>query len=282
MIGIDTKLDGFLRDALREDVGTQDLTASLVPSSLQVKADAIFKEEGTLCGLSVAERLFRLADENLRFLPVAKDGEVIESGRAIFYVEGSCRSIVTTERVVLNFLGHMSGVATLTRSFAEQVKGTRAQIFDTRKTTPLLRVLDRYAVKTGGGQNHRGGLFDGVLIKDNHLRALSEESIDHVILRARARVSKRVSVGVEVKNLKELGVALKAPCDYILLDHFSIQDVKEAVALRDEVGMKTALEVSGNVRLDNVREYALCGVDRISIGALTHSARTTDISLNLL
>ena len=282
MIGIDTKLDRLLHAALTEDIGSRDLTSSLIPADQHAKADAIFKEEGLLCGLPIAERLFRLVDENLRFLPVASDGEKIDGGRAIFYVEGKCRSILAAERVALNFLGHMSAVATMTRSFADRVEGTPAQIFDTRKTTPLFRILDRYAVKKGGGQNHRSGLYDGVLIKENHLHALSQESLETIVGQARSRVSKKTQIGVEVRNLKELASALKAPTDYILLDNFSVPNVKEAVALRTKMNVRIPLEVSGGVKLNNVAEYAACGVERISVGALTHSIQVVDISLNLL
>lgn len=282
MIGIDARLDKLLQEALAEDIGPRDLTSSLLPPKHASKADCIFKEEAVLCGLAVAERVFRIVDEELRFLPVAKDGEVIAAGRAIFYIEGSTRSILAAERTALNFLQHMSAVATKTRAFVDKVAGTEAKILDTRKTTPVFRVLDRYAVRTGGGTNHRNGLYDGVLIKDNHIAALLKQPISEIVKTAKSRFPKNVPVGVEVKNLKELAEALKAPCDYILLDNFSADLVREAVAFRKAQKIFIPLEVSGGVNLDNVAAYAQCGVERISIGGLTHSVKAVDVSLNLI
>jgi nicotinate-nucleotide pyrophosphorylase (carboxylating) len=173
-------------------------------------------------------------------------------------------------------------VATLTHAFVEKTKGTPAKIYDTRKTTPLFRDLDRYAVKTGGGVNHRTGLYDGVLIKDNHLKALATVSIKDVVARAKERVTKKIPVGIEVKNLEQLALALKTRADYVLIDNFKVEQVKDAVALRKQMGSRTPLEVSGGVNLLNVRRYAACGVERISVGALTHSVKAVDISLNLI
>lgn len=282
MKGIDARLEKLLQASLAEDIGARDLTSLLLPPRHVSKADCIFKEAAILCGMVVAERIFRLVDEELRFLPVAKDGELIEKGRAIFYVEGATRSILTAERTALNYLQHMSAVATKTRAFVDKIEGTEAKILDTRKTWPLFRQLDRYAVRTGGGVNHRNGLYDGVLIKDNHIAALPGQSITEIVKSARAKFPKNVSVGVEVKNLKELAAALAAPCDYILLDNFTPAQVKEAVAFRKSQKVFIPLEVSGGVNLDNVADYAKCGVDRISVGALTHSVKAVDISLNLL
>jgi nicotinate-nucleotide pyrophosphorylase (carboxylating) len=280
--GIDARLERILQASLAEDIGARDLTSSLLPARHISKADCIFKEEAVLCGMIVAERIFRLVDEELRFLPVAKDGEVIAKGRVIFYVEGSTRSILTAERTALNFLQHMSAVATKTRAFVELTKGTEAKILDTRKTWPMFRQLDRYAVRVGGGVNHRNGLYDGVLIKDNHIEALKNVSITELAKTARSKFPKNVPVGVEVKNLKELAAALAAPCEYILLDNFTADQVKEAVAFRKSQKIFIPLEVSGGVNLDNVAAYAKAGVERISVGALTHSVKAVDISLNLL
>ncbi len=282
MKGIDARLEKLLQASLAEDIGARDLTSQLLPPRHVSKADAVFKEEAVLCGMVVAERIFRLVDEELRFLPVAKDGEVIAKGRAIFYVEGSTRSILTAERTALNYLQHMSAVATKTRAFVDAVKGTQAKILDTRKTWPLFRQLDRYAVVTGGGVNHRNGLYDAVLIKDNHIAALPNQSITEIAKSARAKFPKNVPIGVEVKNLKELAAALAGPCDYILLDNFTPAQVQEAVAFRKAQKVFIPLEVSGGVTLDTVADYAKCGVDRISVGALTHSVKAVDISLNLL
>lgn len=167
-------IDPVAKAALREDVGGKDITTSaIIPKNLMIKADIECEEEGVLCGIEVAERVFRLVDEDLRFLPVSKDGEVVQKGREIAYIEGLATSILIAERTALNLLSRMSGIATLTRQFVEKVKGTQAKILDTRKTTPSLRFLEKYAVSIGGGTNHRQGLYDQVLIKDNHLRLMA-------------------------------------------------------------------------------------------------------------
>ena len=282
MLKKDPALDAFLKEALREDIGAKDLSSSFIPQSMEAKGDALFKEEAVLCGIEIAERIFRLFDPDMRFLPAAKDGEKISQGRVIFYVEGKCRSILASERTALNFLSRMSGISTLTRMFADRVKGTSATIYDTRKTMPLLRKFDRLAVKTGGGENHRFGLSDGVLIKDNHLIALRNEKIKDILKRVREDVSKKILVGIEVKNLDQAKEAMAHWFDYVLLDNFTVDQVRQAVHLRKKMSTNINLEVSGNINLDNVRDYAECGVERISIGALTHSVKGIDLSLNLL
>ena len=193
-----------------------------------------------------------------------------------------CRSILAAERTAVNFLGRMSGVATLTRRFAAAVEGTRAAIYDTRKTMPLLRPFDRTAVKTGGGHNHRTGLYDGVLFKDNHLRALAGTEFRSLYEAAKRRSPHHVPIGIEVKTVEEAARAMESPFDYILLDNFQVENVRKVVETRKRLISNVALEVSGNIRLENVRAYAECGIERISVGALTHSAPATDISLNLI
>jgi len=272
----------LLKASLREDVGAGDLTSELISEETTAKADAIFKEAGVLHGLTAAETLFRMIDPDLRFLPAARDGEWIESGRVIFYVDGCCKSILTAERTALNYLQHLSGVATVTKQFVDAVKGTGAVILHTRKTTPLLRKLEREAVMSVGGRPHRQGLYDGILIKDNHLRALSTTTLGKILKKAREGRSRRVTIGIEVQTLKELAQVLQHDCDYILLDNFKSKDVGAAVKLRDKSKSRIQLEASGRMGLDNVRSYAEAGVDRISIGRLTHSVKAIDISLNLL
>lgn len=275
--------DLIVKLALREDIGARDITSSSVlPKNLHIKADIEVQENGILCGMEIAERVFRHVDENLRFLPVAKDGETVEKGREIAYIDGSAASILVAERTALNFLSHLSGVATLTRKFADKVKGTQAKILDTRKTTPNLRILEKYAVATGGGVNHRMGLYDQVLIKDNHLRILRNQSIIDIVAQAKNQTLKKTVIGIEVKNLKELGEALKSKADYILLDNMPVERVRECVALRKQAGSRIAFEVSGGITLDNVRDYAEAGVERISVGALTHTAPSLDISLDIV
>ncbi len=276
-------VDLIVKLALREDVGRKDITSSsILPESLHIRAEIQAKQAGVLCGIETAERVFRHVDDDLRFLPAAKDGESLEPAREIAYIEGSAQSILVAERTALNFLGHLSGIATLTRQFVEKVKGTQAAILDTRKTMPNLRLLEREAVVAGGGVNHRFGLYDQVLIKDNHLRVLRDRSIPSIVEMVRETVLKKTIVGIEVKNLKELAEALKTNVNYVLLDNMSVETIREAVNMRSKLKSATAFEVSGGIRLDNVRQYAETGVERISIGALTHSAPCLDISLDIV
>lgn len=273
----------IVKYALREDVGSRDITsAALVPKNLRIHAEIEFKEDGVLCGIEVAERVFRQVDENLRFLPTAKDGEAIEKGREIAYIEGSGLSILIAERTALNFLGRLSGIAAKTREFVEKVRGTPAKIMDTRKTTPNLRILEKYAVKCGGGTNHRFGLYDQALIKDNHLRILRKEPLTDIVARVKRAVLKNTPVGLEVKNLAEFREALKSRADILLLDNLPLEAVREAVTLRKKAGSRVLLEASGGIHLENVRAYAETGVDRISIGGLTHSAPWADVSLDIV
>lgn len=273
--------DLIVKLALREDIGAKDLTSALLPRRA-VKADIEFGEEGVLCGIEIAERVFRHVDSDLRFLPVAKDGEWIEKGREVAYIEGQAASVLAAERTALNFIGHLSGIASLTKKFVDLTAGTRAQILDTRKTTPNLRGLEKYAVRCGGGTNHRKGLFDQVLIKDNHLKILRAESIPSVVARAKKVSLKKTVIGVEVKNAAELKAALKSQADYILLDNMDLESIRQAVELRKEAGVKTAYEVSGGVSLETVRAIAETGIERISVGTLTHSAPSLNVSLDIV
>lgn len=276
-------LELVVKLALREDIGARDITSSaVIPKNLTIKADIEAKANGILCGMEVAEKVFRQVDENLRFLPVAKDGDVVEKGGEVAYIEGSALSILIAERTALNFLTHLSGIATFTRQFVDAVKGTKAKILDTRKTTPNLRMLEKYAVRTGGGTNHRFGLYDQVLLKDNHLRILKNTSIFDLVSDARRNNLKKTIIGLEVKNLKELAEGLKAKPNYILLDNMSPETIREAVAMREAAAVKVDFEVSGGISLNNVRSYAETGIERISIGALTHSAPGLDLSLEIV
>lgn len=282
MIEKDPALDLLIRGALKEDIGPRDLASSLVPLAHTSKGDCIFKEDGILCGISIAEKVFRLIDDNIRFLPAAKDGELIEKGRVIFYIEGPTRQILSAERTALNFLGRMCGIATLTRAFVERVEGTRARIYDTRKTTPNFRKIERYAVHMGGGHNHRFGLFDGMLIKDNHLRALQGIKIKDIYRLAKEKAPKTASVGMEVKTIDQAKEALGVTFDYVLLDNFTVDMVRQVVEHRSKAVSSSELEVSGGINLSNIRAYAETGIERISIGAVTHSAHSLDLSLNLI
>lgn len=273
----------LIKEALKEDIGRRDLTSdSLIPTKSISKADCLFKQDGVLAGIEVAEQVFRHVDPEVRFLPVAKDGEKIEAGREVFYAEGSSRSILAAERVTLNFLSRLSGIATLTRSFVDKVSGYQAKIMDTRKTMPGYRVLERYAVRMGGGVNHRQGLFDQILIKDNHLKVMKDTPLLTLVKRARLGALKNTVIGVEVKTRQELKEALATTCQYILLDNMNVEQVAEAVKLRNEKKSPHILEVSGNVTIDNAADYAKTGVDRISVGRLTHSVPAIDISLEIV
>lgn len=276
-------IDPIAKTALREDIGKKDLTTSLlIPKDTRIRAEIQANESGVLCGIEVAERVFRLVDEDLRFLPAAKDADEVEKGREIAYLEGSAQSVLVAERTALNFLCHLSGIATRTREFVQKVKHTQAKILDTRKTTPGLRLLEKYAVRAGGGVNHRFGLFDEILIKDNHLRVLRQLGLSDIVARARRGVLKKTVIGLEAKNLKEFAEALKTSVDYILLDNMSVADAKEALALRHKIRSGVPLEISGGISLENVRDYAELGVERISVGCLTHDVPGLDISLNIV
>lgn len=275
--------DLAIKYALREDVGLRDITTSaIIPKNLLIKAEIEARENGILCGIEVAEKVFRYVDENIRFLPVSSDGDQLERGREVAYIQGPAASILIAERTALNFMQRMSGIATLTRKYVDKVAGTGARIMDTRKTTPNLRALEKYAVKVGGGRNHRFGLMDQVLIKDNHLRILRDQSIPDIVAKVRAASLRKTIIGIEVKNLKEHAEALKTDVQYILLDNMDLPTVREAVAMRARVAAGIELEVSGGITLESVRGYAETGVERISVGRLTHGAPALDLALDIV
>lgn len=266
-----------VRRALEEDIGDGDATTLFtIPTDATLGGRFVAKEPGVIAGLSVAQLTFRLVDERVLFTPHVADGDSVQQGQAFAVVSGPCRALLTAERVALNFLQRMSGVATLTRRFVQAVQGTRAVILDTRKTAPGLRLLDKWAVRIGGGQNHRFGLYDMVLIKDNHIAAVG--SISQAVARVRAADDQRRPIEVEVRTLAELEEALPLDVDRILLDNMSRDEMRQAVRITNG---RTPLEASGNVTLENVAEVAATGVDYISAGALTHSVRALDISLQL-
>jgi nicotinate-nucleotide pyrophosphorylase (carboxylating) len=267
----------IVRRALDEDVGDGDVTTlCTIPAEATQTGRLIAKEGGILAGLAVAQLTFRLVDERARLAPIFRDGDPVDPGDVFATVSGPCRALLTGERVALNFLQRMSGIATLTRRFVEAVRGTRAAILDTRKTAPGLRLIDKWAVRLGGGQNHRIGLYDMVLIKDNHIAAVGR--LADAVNRVRALDERRRPIEVEVTSLDQLNEVLPLKVDRILLDNMSLDTMREAVRL---AAGRTPLEASGNVRLENVADIAATGVDYISVGALTHSVRALDISLEL-
>jgi nicotinate-nucleotide pyrophosphorylase (carboxylating) len=266
----------IIRQALDEDIGSGDITAeSIIPVSYAAEAAVVAKADGVVGGLEVMRRTFEMADPGIRYIPIAVDGAKIRSGSVIARLSGPARSIVTAERTALNFLQRMSGIASMTALFVEKTAGTRAKILDTRKTAPGLRLLDKWAVRLGGGQNHRSGLYDMVLIKENHIRIAG--SIGEAVTRARSRPA-HAPVEIEVRDLGELAEAARYAPDRILLDNFDVETLQKAVAL---IAHTIPLEASGNITLDTVGEIAQTGVDYISVGALTHSVRALDVSLLL-
>lgn len=266
-------------DALAEDLGTRGDITTLSTVSPAARASASFgaRRAGVISGLDVARAAFRALDPDVAFDPVVGDGDGVEAGTVVARVSGAAASLLTGERVALNFLGHMSGIATLTRRFVDQVRGTNARIVDTRKTTPGLRAFEKYAVRCGGGHNHRSGLFDAILIKDNHIVAAG--GVEAAVAAARAHAGHTVKIEVEVGDLDELKAALKHPIDAVLLDNMDPSTLKEAVQI---VSGAAVTEASGGVSLETVRAIAEAGVDLISIGALTHSAPNLDLGLDFV
>ena len=261
--------------ALAEDLGDGDVTTeATVDADATGSADLVVKEPGVVCGLAVAEAVFRAVDPELRFERLVEEGASVAAGTAVARVAGPERAILTGERTALNFLARLSGIATLTRRYVDAVEGTGAAILDTRKTTPGLRALEKHAVATGGGRNHRFGLDDGVLVKDNHLRAAG--SVASAVDRLRAATP--LPIEVECDTLEQVSEALAAGAEALLLDNMIPDQLRAAVALARG---RARLEASGGVTLENVRDVAETGVDEISVGALTHSARSLDVSLEL-
>lgn len=269
--------------AVEEDVGPGDVTTEVcLAAGRPGRGSIVARRPGVVAGLWVSQMVYKLIDPTVVLTLKAADGDAVEAGQELAVVAGPAASILTGERTALNFLQRLSGIATLTRRFVEAVRGTRAVICDTRKTTPGWRWLEKYAVRCGGGTNHRVGLYDQVLIKDNHI-ALSGRDIGGLVAEARARVGPGLKIEVEVDTLEQLRAVLSLPVDFILLDNMTAAQMRQAVALRDELcpGGPPLLETSGGVTLQTVREFAETGVDRISVGALTHSAPALDIALDI-
>lgn len=266
-----------VEQALAEDLGVRgDLTTdATVPRGTMSTATFGARRAGVISGLAVAEAAFHALDPSVVFEPLVRDGARVAAGSVAARVAGSAHALLTGERVALNFLSHMSGIATLTRRYVDLVAGTRARIVDTRKTTPGLRAFEKYAVRCGGGQNHRSGLYDAILIKDNHIVAAG--GIAPALAAARAHAGHMVKIEIEVTSLDELAEALQHPVDAVLLDNMEPPMLREAVALVDG---RAITEASGGVSLDTVRAIAESGVDLISIGALTHSAPILDLGLD--
>ncbi len=268
-----------IRTFLREDWGTQDWTTAAVPDR-PMTARVVAKEELVLAGLPVAAEVFKLADPTLTVTLLAADGHQVSKGSEVLRIEGSSHGILLAERVMLNLLQRLSGTATLTRRFVDAIAGTGARVLDTRKTTPGLKLLEKYAVRCGGGVNHRLTLGDGVLLKENHLAAAG--GIRAAVEAARRGSPILLKIEVEVETLDQLAACLELPeVDGVLLDNMALEQLREAVALRDRSGRRLFLEASGNLTLARARSVAETGVDFLSVGALTHSAPAVDLSLRM-
>ncbi|MFQ5735500.1 MAG: carboxylating nicotinate-nucleotide diphosphorylase [Thermodesulfobacteriota bacterium] len=271
-------MDRLVDAALSEDAGTGDITTgSIVGPADRGRAEMVARESFVLAGLFVAEKVFKHIDRKVVFKSDFSDGDLIRKGSVIATVSGRLSTLLTGERVALNFLQRLSGIATLTAEFVKKTGKTGARILDTRKTTPCLRPLERYAVRVGGGENHRFGLFDRLLIKDNHIKVAG--GVTEAVRRAKDNTSGSTPIEVEVTNQRELKEALAAGADIIMLDNMSLDRIKKAVRL---IGGAAFTEVSGGVSLQSVGAIARTGVDFISVGALTHSARAVDISMKVV
>ena len=275
------ELDAIIDRALDEDTSRGDVTSeALIPRDLAGKASLLVKEKGVLAGIEVGGRVFHRVDPSLQTDILIEDGTAVQPGDIAGTVSGSVISILKAERVVLNFLQRLSGIASTTARYVTETKGLGVKILDTRKTTPGLRPLEKYAVRAGGGTNHRFHLGDAVLIKDNHIAVLRAVGLNlqEIIAKARQNAPKGMTIEVEVTNTREAQEALKAGADIIMLDNMGVAEMKQVVAL---IGGRVKLEASGGITLANVHQVALTGVDFISIGALTHSYNALDISLEL-
>ncbi len=272
------RVDFLIDIALREDMPNGDITSeSVIAADSTSQAVILAKEEGVLAGIDIAERVFKTIDPSLHFHKLKNDGDKISVGKELARIEGNSISLLKGERTALNFMQRLSGIASMTHKFVKRLTGTRTQILDTRKTTPGLRELEKYAVRMGGGRNHRMSLSDMVLIKDNHLQLVG--SIPEAVKRARNKVGNKIKIEVETTSIEEVKEALESGADLIMLDNMSIEKMKEVVEF---VQGRIPLEVSGNVDLNRIEDLASLGVDYISVGGLTHSYHSLDISLEFL
>jgi nicotinate-nucleotide pyrophosphorylase (carboxylating) len=270
-------IDAIITTALAEDIGAGDVTTdAIIPADMTCRGKIVCKEDGVIAGLSIAQRVFQLVDERIQFDAKTKDGEKVQEDQIVARLYGPARGILKGERVGLNFLQHLSGIATMTSRFVKAVEGTKTTILDTRKTTPGLRGLEKYATRMGGAVNHRMGLWDAVLIKDTHLALVG--GIGPALRSARKAYPDAEEINVEVSNVQELEQALSDRAPRILLDNFSCGQVRDAMQI---VRGRAVIEVSGGVQASNARAYALAGADYISVGALTHSAKALDFSMKV-
>ncbi len=271
-------LNDLIKRALEEDIGYGDITTlSLIPSEQKARGLFVAKTPGIVAGIEVSQAVFAYLDQATQFDILIRDGDAISPGDIIAIVKGKTRTLLTGERTALNFLQRLSGIASKTRKMVELIKYSPAQILDTRKTTPGLRVLEKYAVSVGGARNHRFGLYDGVMIKDNHIQAVG--SIQEAVALTRQKVPHTIKIEVEVETMEQLQAALEAKADIILLDNMDIYEMTEAVKI---TGGRALLEASGGINEGNLADVARTGVDFISMGALTHAVSSLDISFDIV
>jgi nicotinate-nucleotide pyrophosphorylase (carboxylating) len=272
-----THINTLIEAALHEDIGTGDITTNaLIPDEMFCTATMVAKDDGIVAGMEVAATVFRILSPETTWKPLVQDGDKLKKGDLLVEMSGPFRALLSGERLALNFLQRMSGIATMTGLFVEQVKEYGTKILDTRKTAPGLRVLDKYAVKAGGGENHRIGLYAMVLIKDNHIKVAG--GIKKAVEQIRQKVRAGIKIEVETTTIEEVREALEMKADIIMLDNMSNETMKMCV---DVINHRAKVEASGNMNLDRVKEVAATGVDYISIGALTHSVKALDISMNI-
>jgi len=273
----DIKVKKVIRRAVEEDIWVGDITTdNIIEKNKMGKGVIVVKEKAVIAGLKVAELVFREIDSDLKFEHVKNDGELVNEGDKIAVVQGDIRSILKGERLALNFLQRMSGIATKTRKYVDEISEYDVRVVDTRKTTPTLRYFEKKAVRAGGGYNHRMGLYDGVLIKDNHIK--SAGSIGEAIEKAKEKIPHTIKIEVEVESIKGVKEALEKEADIIMLDNMSSEEMKRSVKM---IGDRAISEASGGITLENIEEVAKTGVDIISVGALTHQIESIDIGLNL-
>jgi nicotinate-nucleotide pyrophosphorylase (carboxylating) len=269
------EIERIIRTALEEDIGLGDITTEVtVKRDTVARAELVAKEDFTLAGLDVAAEVFKVLDPEIGFEKISTDGRAVVKGEVIAWLRGRASVLLQGERVALNLLQRMSGIASLTAQYVAEVAGTKATIVDTRKTVPGLRALDKYSVRMGGGRNHRIGLFDGVLIKENHIAAAG--GIGAAIERAKQQLPHTLKIEIETRDLNEVTEALQAGADIIMLDNMSLDEMRQGV---EQIAGRALVEASGGVNLERVRDIAETGVDIISVGALTHSVRAADISM---
>lgn len=272
------EIERLIIAALREDVGSGDISSLVIPKGIKGRGDIIANEPIVLAGIDIARAVFKRISRKIRFVALKKDGEEVRKGERIAEVYGNARGIMTGERTAINFLQHLSGIATYTRQFVERIRPYGAVLLDTRKTTPGLRLLEKYATRVGGARNHRMGLYDGLMLKSNHIDISG--GIKNALNSLRKKMPRRFNEAmVEVRSIAELKEVISCGVRYVLLDNMSISDLKKAVKISDG---KVLLEATGGVNLRNVRKIASTGVDFISAGALTHSARWVNISLKMV